>query len=637
MHRAVALGFGGYVDLDIEFGEFFFQDHTIVLRFMPQHPYAYEGPMLAENGSGTYMVGQANYRDGSGPPDPDDDVFGPSVLFMQVGAKAVRYDVPGFQNLIYGPLGYRNVWQHLAVVREGNTMRLYLNGIHLTGLNAPDLSLPAAGLPSPTTRLRLGRRTTGTGESNVVWQFYGLLDDIGIFFAALTDQKIVQAANSLGLSGQEPGLLAAWTFDDQPLPSAISRQATFPTAADVPSVHNPYADHPVPAYLVDVSPNRDSAADAKMLDIRPSKAHPPNGPPGIRLPFARYDVWAVSQGRENKESHNGYAAFAWDFWRVGAATTTGETVYAAAPGRCISLVDSDPNTGTITDNKLAVEHMPEERASYIHLIQGSYFKHFPGVTLPQNLPAGSQPVFEVGQPLVEVSDHLHFGTVFASPSGVTRGIPNSLSNYFASDDQGATWYRVPLGSPRKCQYIRRALTPNSSPAVASRGVNRLDVFVRVENQHLMYKSWDGSNWTAWKDLGGVLTSGPAAVSWGPDRIDCFGRGQNNHLWRKYWATDTGWSDWEDLGGILTSDPAVASRGPNRLDVFARGQNQHLWYRSWHLTEWMEWKDLGGVLTSAPATVSWGSNRIDCFVQGQNQSLWQKFWNGQWSGWDDEGD
>ena len=560
MHRAVALGFGGYVDLDVQFGEFFFQDHTIVLRFIPQHPYAYEGPMLAENGSGTYMVGQADYREGAPDPNPKDGVLAPSKLFMRVGSRTVVYEVPGFENPIDGPIGYRNVWQHLAVVRAGNSMRLYLNGQRLTGLNEADLTMPAAGLPSSTTRLRLGRRTTGDGESNWAWQFYGLLDDVGIFLGALDDQSIMKAAKSLSLTGQEPKLLAAWTFDDEPLPSAVSRAATYPTVADVPLVVNKYAEHPVPAYLVSVSPNRESSSDAEKLDARPSKVRAPNAPSGIRLPFARYDVWRVVQGWENETSHNGYAAFAWDFARVGT-TTTGQPAYAAAPGRCLSLVDDDPKSGAVTENKLAVEHIAEERASYIHLIQGAYFKYFPGQTPPQELPTVSRPTFKVGDPLAEVSDHLHFTTVFASPSGVPRGIPNRFSNYFASDDQGETWYRVALGSPKRGQYVRRTLTPNSSPAVSSRDVNRLDLFVRVEDQHLMYKSWDGAHWTLGRPGRGIdvrtghrlLGSRVASTASLGDRTIICGGSTGDE--------GSGWSDWEDLGGVLTSGPAVVSRGP----------------------------------------------------------------------------
>jgi hypothetical protein len=38
---------------------------------------------------------------------------------------------------------------------------------------------------------------------------------------------------------------------------------------------------------------------------------------------------------------------------------------------------------------------------------------------------------------------------------------------------------------------------------------------------MYHKWWDGSRWSDWEKIEGVLTSEPAAVSWGLDRIDTF--------------------------------------------------------------------------------------------------------------------
>ena len=99
-------------------------------------------------------------------------------------------------------------------------------------------------------------------------------------------------------------------------------------------------------------------------------------------------------------------------------------------------------------------------------------------------------------------------------------------------------------------------TFKDDPAVSSWGNNRLDVFVRGTDDALWHKWWDGSSWSGWESLGGVLTSAPAAVSWGNNRIDVFVRGTDNALHHKWWAG--GWSGWESLGGVLTSAPTVSS-------------------------------------------------------------------------------
>jgi hypothetical protein len=96
------------------------------------------------------------------------------------------------------------------------------------------------------------------------------------------------------------------------------------------------------------------------------------------------------------------------------------------------------------------------------------------------------------------------------------------------------------------------------------------------------------------------------------------------MWHKWW-NGSAWSGWEDLGGIITSAPAAASWAANRLDTFVKGANNHMFHKWWNGTSWSGWEDLGGVIDGAPAAVSWGSNRIDCFARGMDNHMWHKWW------------
>jgi Concanavalin A-like lectin/glucanases superfamily/Repeat of unknown function (DUF346) len=637
-NRALCLAFGGYADLDLTFGEFFNANHTVMTRFMPQFPYAGAGAMLAENGSGTYLIGQGDYRWGSG----DLNLTGPSVLFVQVGNTRVTYDVPVFANQVGGPVGYRNVWQHLAVVRQGQTLRLFLNGKHLNGIESADLTIPTSGLPANSTPLRIARRTTaGSDESNLFWQFFGLIDDVAVFAKALTENEIKQAMNA-ALTGSETGLLAGYTFDTGSQSAQLSRPVHLPTASDIPEHVNVHAAHPVPVYYVNVSADRNSSQDSKKMDIRPSKVQ-------ATLPFGCGEWWHVTQGRENPgSSHNGgTAGFCSDFVRVNGVTF-GSRVFAVAAGRVIEV---DPD-----DAAMCVYHTTFERAVYMHLKDGCFAEGFPDYHgNPVDKSPAQQPTYGFRDHIADVGhnpngDHLHFvtsaisGDIFA---GAGPSLPNAITDYYVSADKGKTWNKVDLGVPQQDDMVARyPWSPwgdrgdafDVAPAVASRAPDRLDIFVRGENDGLWHKTWNGQVWSDWEDLGGRLTSSPAAVSWGPDRLDVFVRGHDGQLAHKQWDSVQGWSEWRDLGGRLTSAPAAASWGPNRLDVFVSGHDNQLAQIRWNGDSWSEWRDLGGRLTSAPAAVSWGTNRIDVLVRGHEGQLAQKRWTDDkdWSDWRDLG-
>jgi len=170
------------------------------------------------------------------------------------------------------------------------------------------------------------------------------------------------------------------------------------------------------------------------------------------------------------------------------------------------------------------------------------------------------------------------------------------------------------------------------PAVIATGGERLEVFVVGKNSHLVQRSWNGQEWSGWKNLGGELTSAVTAVSPTPGRIDVFVRGMNGHLVQRTWRNG-GWSGWNNLGGDLTSAPAAVSPSPGRIDVFIRDENGKLVQRTFSNGQWNGWVNLGGGLSSAPAVTSPEPGRIEVFVRGRNQHLVQRsFENGSWSGW-----
>ena len=182
----------------------------------------------------------------------------------------------------------------------------------------------------------------------------------------------------------------------------------------------------------------------------------------------------------------------------------------------------------------------------------------------------------------------------------------------------------------------------SAPAACSQASGLLDVFARGTNGALLHKSWDGTSWSEWEDLGGEMKLGsdPAAASSGPGRLDVLIRGTDDALWHKWWNGAI-WSDWEALGGILASSPAATYQedwsGRHWLDVYVLGPDDLLQHRILDGDVWKPWTpvDLTGLTLkpgSSPAVVSWGAMRIDLFACGTGDVLWHAYLppGGPWS-------
>nr|HEX4318914.1 hypothetical protein [Kofleriaceae bacterium] len=169
--------------------------------------------------------------------------------------------------------------------------------------------------------------------------------------------------------------------------------------------------------------------------------------------------------------------------------------------------------------------------------------------------------------------------------------------------------------------------------VASWGPQRLDLFARNHDNHLIHRYFHDHEWSKWQDLGGDLASAPAAVSWAEGRIDVFARGKNDHLIHDWF--DGTWHRGEDLGGQLTSSPTVVSQGVRSLDVFVRGAGNHLEHKYFRDgTGWSGWQNVGGTLDGAPTAASWAPGRIDVFARGGDNVITHVHWisGTGWSTW-----
>lgn len=113
-----------------------------------------------------------------------------------------------------------NFWRHAAIVRQGGTFTLYING-------AVDPIFAVYGGGNSAAPLLLGSFPLRIGFG--VHHLHGALNELRIWSVARTAGQI-NATMNRGLYGDEPGLLAYWRFDENGGQTAFnSAQATGPS------------------------------------------------------------------------------------------------------------------------------------------------------------------------------------------------------------------------------------------------------------------------------------------------------------------------------------------------------------------------------------------------------------------------
>ncbi len=101
-----------------------------------------------------------------------------------------------------------NQWQHIAVVKNGADVRIYLNGVELVTTLGPAGSIPASMIPS-TGNLYMGV-TRGLNEALIQF-FNGERDEVRIWNTARTQAQI--QANMNNELNAQAGLVAAYHFN----------------------------------------------------------------------------------------------------------------------------------------------------------------------------------------------------------------------------------------------------------------------------------------------------------------------------------------------------------------------------------------------------------------------------------------
>lgn len=255
---------------------------------------------------------------------------------------------------------------------------------------------------------------------------------MAVFTAALSAKQVAALAAAKTLTGYEADLLAGYVFGDGPagtLPATVTRPVTY-----VPGARN-----------VAVSSDRNNTADRSQLPLS-LVSH-------MRLPFAQGQIANVVQGFADPSiSHNGYAAFCYDFG-FPTGNIDGYVFKASAPGMVAHVWEGGPNTDQGPSNFITIQQDSGEFCDYLHLQQRSAVVST-GQTVGYLADLAKVGRSGTGGP------HLHQAVTNLGEHTTDRGhfvtIPFPFCNYEYSDDRGATWHHAIRGYLDAGQWVRNA-------------------------------------------------------------------------------------------------------------------------------------------------------------------------------------
>ena len=432
-NHAFWLGARGYVDTDIELDDFLHGDFTISAWVQPEFQYGGPGPIFGEKGAGTFLVGQGDYR--AGPYDRDKQIPESPMLRIDFGSRTAHFEWPEAED---------NSWSHITVVRSGNRIRMYVNGVERSVYRKkPTVPSKLEVLPTdgqtPHGTLRIGRR-----DNAETGQFYGFVDDVGVFKTALTPSQVASLASVKRLSGKESKLWRGIGFDKaklDSLPSSLQTKLT-PTGR-------------AKQYWVSKTRRKsDRAVWGNPMHLMAQYPVP------VQLPFKKNEVWKVTQGMNDPgPSHNGGTAYtSIDFSSVDGCT--GTKVYANVPGRVVYYrSDHAPPSGEREGNFVHLRHNSKLGYTMMHFETNGLASKIDGGT-----PHPTRDHWKVLSPGVLVNSGEYIGTIGTDAchlhissweTSFGDRIPYPFADFEVSTDQGATWTPVIRGIPRGGMWVRR--------------------------------------------------------------------------------------------------------------------------------------------------------------------------------------
>jgi hypothetical protein len=253
------------------------------------------------------------------------------------------------------------------------------------------------------------------------------------------------------------------------------------------------------------------------------------------------------------------------------------------------------------------------------------------------------------------------GTSSMRPHAVARD-PGKLDVVIAGENKGiytAAWdEQVAAGAWRGWWRVVNGQGTSASPVtILSRAPNRLDLFMRGENNGIYTAAWDANavngGWGGWwriVDGQGSASSDITALARDATKIDVFIRGTSGRIYSAAWDAfvDQGvWRGWWpilDTPAAADTSVAAVARQSSQLDIFIIGQDRRVYTAAWNQNvanaAWQGWRPIPNLIVKSGTSVTAvarGPNQLDIFAIGEDGRVWTAAWdqnvaNAQWRGW-----
>jgi hypothetical protein len=174
------------------------------------------------------------------------------------------------------------------------------------------------------------------------------------------------------------------------------------------------------------------------------------------------------------------------------------------------------------------------------------------------------------------------GTVIPSAPAIASWGADRLDIFVRS---GSNLFQKSWTTSGWSTWADRGCCFQGKPAAVSWGPNRIDVVGLASDGSVWHRAYNnGWGGSSWGNIGGVarLGTGPAIASRGIEHLNVYVTGQNGRLWHQSWGP-TGWSGWADIGGIPNGSPAAATTASGRAHVVVNSHNGSfagMWHGFW---------------------------------------------------------